>query len=412
MRLTYFLFFLLFIILPTLSAQIVPPTDACLQLKYPCTKAPAPRANATVTIGCPGGGPSVFLPSPFNSFCYSIFQSCAPADPDYICLNDRNWLFCEQPITNNELYVVQQLPRNTSLNGTILGDFPQETVVGDQGICLGPDYGPFTNTLDFPTDIYKCPEDPVILRVPDLQLPNAAGLCLFVSVYSLADSLLAAATYNLDDFSGDEVDVSGLLNPLGDGHFIFELSLRCCELPVVDCPVVNATRRTYIRVFPDLFAYKAFLRTSGIHPTDCINAEVELSTISPGDAFAFEEPFCNLYSFIFQDVHANGVTSINIKSMRKVCDSLGDYEPFFYEDIAASDLFSSQYVIEPKPDNKCYCYRFELNYTSVCTGILETFYHYYRIGQNCSGAPTAVSDDDTGLTRFTLFPNPAAEVLS
>ncbi|MGB3548675.1 MAG: T9SS type A sorting domain-containing protein, partial [Saprospiraceae bacterium] len=334
----------------------------------------------------------------------------------YICLNDRNWLFCEQPITNNELFVVQQLPRNTSLNGTILGDFPQETVVGDLGICLGPDYGPFTNTLDLPTNIYKCPEDPVILRIPDLELPSAAGLCLFVSVYSLADSLLAAATYTLDDFSGDEVDVSGLLNPLGDGNFIFELSLRCCELPEVDCPAVNATRRTYIRVFPDLFAYDLTLEIIGSIFGECLRTSYFLPITPPGKIINIGDDDCDTYHFRLRNIANYGDEGISIFVSTKPCASPGEYIPLdgnaSYTTAQLADGTQNTGSLNPIVPEACDCYRVDVNYYSTCVQAYRTRSSYYRIGENCSEAPTAVLDNPAGPAQFTLSPNPVGEALS
>ncbi len=417
----YILFFTLLLFFGTEAVSQVSFPGSCVYFKYACTGSPASFPGAGAKVFCNRSNYNVQLIS-YNGnvdrFCWNDYLNCSTRDRNGICLLYKNWHLC----SNGSGNVFQTLPRNSSINGVVLGNYPGEDWSGTSA-CIGRNYLPLNNNIYSATEIEKCPSDPAILKVPNLELPVLSQQVLSVRITNTSGQLINQSSYQGSSLiNGDEIDISNQIDVLFSGTYIIELSLVCRTGGTGCSPVPNTVKRSYIEIVPDVFEVNMNYQVNGTIFTTCFIPIGILSSASPGINIGYDASCHNGYSLSLSNLANYGNANMSYSLSRKFCSDSGPYNPLGTATIPANQISNGFYAIGSPPLsdlNQCYCYRLDVTYFNICTGTNSTRSGYYRIGNPCTGfQPEPGSEESSkklpvsSSNRFSLYPNPVDETFS
>lgn len=394
----------------TLSAQITGP-QACVEFEYLCGGADAPFPDAQISTNCFDNIQTWNIVDDGDSFCWIDAGGCE--DPDRSgCLLYKNWHFCP----SGSGVVFQTLPRNASINGMILGDYPLEAPVNNlEAPCIGLIYQDFNNSLASVTSIERCQGDPMMLKVPALELPAQYDGRLLVRINELANNSTAAfAYYTAASINAeDEIDISSLFESLAPDLYVFELRLSCNGPPggcATDLP--NRVKKTIIDVRGDLFIADYNYTLLAPFGTNCNMPTNYFYSVPDGVVIPYEYGCNSSIRFQLDNIEYTGDQGIGVELLSRTCGTSDQWSSITNASFSADAVASGNVILgsySPEETPQCICYRLDVTYLEDCVGEEGTVSRYFRIGESCSGGTTSAINTSPLSSEFQLSPNPFSD---
>jgi hypothetical protein len=406
----------------SLSAQLTSSGASCVDFEYACGGGDAFFPNSQVDVTCGRSTRTYDIPGLGNEICWQ--DLLCPGKPS-ACLNYKNWHFC--PGTSGSVY--QELPRNSSINGTILGNFPLEDWNGNVA-CVGRNYFDFNNSVNSATELNICPGDPAKLKVPGLEFPVGYAGRLEFNIRRVSNNSLVYFDIFLasDIDANDEIDISLPFNFLSSDLYVFELILACFGQAGCATTRPNRVKKTYVEVKNVVFdAQYQYAVQGNIFNPNCPEP-VGLIGDEPDGLVIPLQP-CNLtYQLLLSNIENAGGEGITVEYFFKNCSSSGGFTPFATVNIPAAQVatgFASMGTVPNlSPPTGCLCYRLDIEFFDLCIDDFNTTSKYYRIGPDCPedftgpGGPIKLGTNnednnfENPIKPFELYPNPIEDFIS
>lgn len=408
------LFLLLFgALINGISAQISGEAE-CVNFSYACGGAAAFFPAGELSVACSGNNLVYDIANPGNEICWSNYLGCDNRERSG-CLNYKNWHFC----STGDGTVYQTLPRNSSINGITLGDYPSESTTDSSLACVGIIYPEFNNIIHVRTTIQRCQGDSMILRVPDIEFPDEYNGKLRVAIARASDNeVLVSNAFGGSDFNANnEINLTSMTQLLASGIYILELRL-ICDGQLEECQpnLPNRVKKTYIRIDDDDFSVQAqydLIERFGT-ATDTIPPG-NLSDTPDGVLVGYDTVNHANLSLSLYDISNAGGQGLTYQLFNKLCNTTDEWNLIGTSTISANDAISGTASLgNTNQQNlgvvQCMCYRLDITHFDLCTNGFSTVSKYYRLGYEC--APTSVDQLNISSKAFELFPNPVTDHLN
>ncbi|PHI21784.1 hypothetical protein CEQ90_00420 [Lewinellaceae bacterium SD302] len=399
-----------------LNSQVIFNGD-CIDFEFNCTGNTASFPGAQVTTYCRGSQRVEDLTGNDDDFCWSDYIGCSDKRRG-ICLEYKNWHLCQDGSGS----VYQSLPRNSSINGTVLGNYPLEPWSSNSS-CVGRIYSTFNNNINSATELNFCDGDPVTLKVPGLEIPDMSGQGLIIRLRDIFGGTVVQTTIlNSLALNGDEVDLTNFFTGVPNGTYTFEMVLSCTTGAGNCAQTPNIAKTSYIKLERDVFTADMEYSVLGQIFQNCPLPSGDLSPQPDGVTIDYDPTCHDDYFLSLDNIVNSGGEDIEYSLLRKVCSSSSDYESLGTGTLTAAEIASGATGIGVVPvnesDPECYCYRLDLTYTDICNeGGFGTLSGYYKIGENCPDLvpePGGKINDQLGMSQteaFDVFPNPVDDHL-